>query len=303
MSGGTENDQGVPNNNKCRKIRVPIPVASRVALLFFIYVGIVCIRSLSFEILVAATTLIISNMIFSQQHATYSKPTLIEEAAGMILKRRMMTHLEILEEAQETTKKRRTIKKRVRFSETTIAILGQWERKEIRHTSYRKKDLDRFRSEVRKTVVAFSRAQETPKKRRTIKNRVRFSETTMLILGQRERKEIRHTWYRKIDLDLFRSEVRKTVVDFSRASGQITLLQPEEYCLRGLEHYASAYIMSLHKDKKRSHSQLILNQQELQRHSHDPNSLKIISMISSRSAREFSLRLGALYASLRCKTM
>jgi hypothetical protein len=194
----------------------------------------------------AAATFIISNMIFSQQHTALQHR--IEEAAGMIRKRRMMTHLEILDECEKRAQE----------------------------------------------------AQETPKKKQKIKNRVRFSETTADILGQRERKEIRHTWYRKKDLDRFRSEGRKTVVDFSRTRGQITLLQPEEYCMRGFEHYASAYVMTLHKDKRRSHSRLILNQQELQRqslNSHDPNSLKIISMMSSRPAREFYLRLGALDAS------
>jgi len=108
--------------------------------------------------------------------------------------------------------------------------------------------------------------------------------------------ELEKSWYRSKDYSDFESANRTTLDAFNRAQGQLTMLDNEEYCIRGLEAHVSDAIRKLRQSRIISNKQVVLDQQKVQRFHgvQDPLMLASVSQIFSKQSRQQALSMGAL---------
>jgi hypothetical protein len=137
------------------------------------------------------------------------------------------------------------------------------------------------------------------KKRRVGKKCIRFAETTTEISFEHSfaEDELLRTWYSDKEYQNFRLEMLATLIVFARAGSDITSLNPEKYCLRGLESHITPRHTLLLTRQLQAHSRIVVCKDKDKVASKDPYSLKLLSTFSSKVACNLALRRGALDAS------
>jgi len=101
------------------------------------------------------------------------------------------------------------------------------------------------------------------------KRRVQFStddevrvESSYVYLAQEEIKAI---WYRSKDYRHFDKDKKDTINKLKVNGGDVTTLDPERYCLRGIEEYQSVQIYREKRNNRLAYTRAILEEQERQR--------------------------------------
>jgi hypothetical protein len=138
------------------------------------------------------------------------------------------------------------------------------------------------------------------KKRKTTAStrRVRFAATedSVQLLDTTE-SELKQTWYNDADYNRFKTEGRGTITALSETKGNIELLDPNQYCLRGFEEHTSVNRLRLKRRRQRACIESVLNNYYLQRKLgvKDQNSLMISSQMYSTNSIQLALARGTLH--------
>jgi len=115
--------------------------------------------------------------------------------------------------------------------------------------------------------------------------RVRFASTTPIAHSApiKSREELRETWYRSQDYSSFSRELKETINAVNQAHGDLRSLDPNKYCLRGIERQLSRQQVYWRKMLTRRLKQVVLEQQYYQRYCgyYDPTSLQAVSQYFS----------------------
>jgi hypothetical protein len=113
--------------------------------------------------------------------------------------------------------------------------------------------------------------------------------------------ELKQAWYQSKDYNDFQRDSRGTLDAFHMAQGQLCRLDPQYYCLRGLEAHVSAGVLEQRQSRIRTNVQVVLDQQQFQRFHgiKDPDMVANVSRMFSKNSRQHALSMGALDNSLR----
>ena len=145
-------------------------------------------------------------------------------------------------------------------------------------------------------------SQQQKQKQKRIK-RVRIAEhrNTVLFRHVPESELKQSCWYQSKDYADFKQQSRQTLDALQQADGNLSLLNANEHCIRGLEAHVSRDVLQLRQMRIRSTVQVVLDQQQVQRlHGiKDPLLLGAVSMMFSKQSRQTALSMGALDNALR----
>ena len=147
-----------------------------------------------------------------------------------------------------------------------------------------------------------SRGVPAPPAGNKTRKAVRFAENRNTVLFRHViESELKQSWYQPNDYGGFKKESKSTVEALRQAQGQLCQLDPQRYCIRGLEAHVNNQILQLRQTRIRSTVQVVLDQQRSQRmHGmKDENMIGAVSMMFSRQSRQHALSMGALDQSLR----
>lgn len=140
------------------------------------------------------------------------------------------------------------------------------------------------------------------KRKTTATRRVRFTTTedSVQLLDTIDSSELDQTWYNDADYARFKMEGRDTIIALSEAMGNHELLDHNQHCLRGFEDYTSTNRLELKRQRQRACEQSVLNNYRLQRQLGVKNldSLRMISLIYSKSSKYLALKRGNLHAAI-----
>jgi hypothetical protein len=134
------------------------------------------------------------------------------------------------------------------------------------------------------------------KKRRLAKKTVRFNEEGNTVLARlASEDDLRNSWLQRKDFNLIRAGNRATLVAFANVMGNVNMLSPDEFCVRGLEEQIALYVFHTPRDQRRKFSNLILVQHKFQlRHGFvDADSLRKFSVHLSAKDRAKALKIAA----------
>ena len=116
------------------------------------------------------------------------------------------------------------------------------------------------------------------KKRRLARKTVRFNETQNTYRSRHaSADDLKNAWLQPADYRSIRSANRATILAISKVQGDISLLDANEFCVRGLEEQFVAFIFCMPRNRQRKFSKLVLEQQS------DPDNLGQVSARLSRA--------------------
>ena len=100
--------------------------------------------------------------------------------------------------------------------------------------------------------------------------------------------DLQNMWYDNNEYKYFEFDRRRTILAISQAQGDVNLLNPEEFCVRGLEHQLTSKQCITRKLKTMQYTRFVLDQQDELRYFgvQDPESLKLSSEMLSRRSQQ-----------------
>jgi hypothetical protein len=108
-------------------------------------------------------------------------------------------------------------------------------------------------------------------------------------------------WYQREDFTCFRQERLQTMKALQMAQGETSSLDPDKYCLRGLEETVVSMSPYARERRRQQTSivRMVLEAQTEQRQKgvYDPENIKMLSMVLSKVARDRAVEIGRLDAS------
>ena len=127
-----------------------------------------------------------------------------------------------------------------------------------------------------------------PRKKRRLPSKRNVTFSTVATVQMRPPTTPSETWYEPKEYAQFESERRETIRAIQSARGDLTLLDPNVYCVRGLEHQLSKKQVLSRKYKSMQYVRALLDHQLLQKQAGrtDPESLHMVSRFFSRQASE-----------------
>lgn len=146
--------------------------------------------------------------------------------------------------------------------------------------------------------------QDTHVKRRRItkKKSVHFFNQTVCIRRKMFTTDLPSTWYNHKDYAVFRENMRADILAYRNAKDVHSVVQSNEFCVRGLEKYCFPEEHGLSKKKKRQRIDTVLDQQLFQRAigGHDPQTLGLVAEILAERSCKHALDMAAMDA-LNCQ--
>jgi hypothetical protein len=135
-------------------------------------------------------------------------------------------------------------------------------------------------------------------KRRRTKKSVQFGATTQGPSWQVTKEDAQRAWYDGAEYDNFTDECREALRNLDAVKGDLTKMDGNKYCIRGLEDQIATRIYQLRRKRKRSLSQMVLRQQDLHRQMgiSNPQKLHTICELYSKQSKDWALELAALDA-------
>lgn len=96
------------------------------------------------------------------------------------------------------------------------------------------------------------------------------------------------TWYQPVEYAQFNRDRRATIDAIQSVHGDVSILDPQVHCVRGLEHQLSKKQVLSRKLKSMRYVRTLLDEQFVQKLSgnEDPESLQILSTIFSKQASQ-----------------
>lgn len=137
------------------------------------------------------------------------------------------------------------------------------------------------------------------KKRRIHEKTVRFAENDLSIKYIHETKETEEEsrWYQKHEYTKIKEENSRTLLAFSKASGQSALLDESEYCLRGLEKQISILVFQIpYRNRQKKVVRSVLSLQQIQRsmQRRDSAALREMSLIVSKQDNLQAIQIASM---------
>jgi len=142
------------------------------------------------------------------------------------------------------------------------------------------------------------RSMGPPKKRLRTK-KVRFDDTKNTIKYRHLIKEdLKNAWMQEHEYQAIREENRQTILAIKAAEGQVSALDSQKFCVRGLEEQISFFLFQSERTRQRKLIRCIVQEQKTlkQMGCFDPKVLRALSMTLSRDARSKAIRLAFIDA-------
>lgn len=164
----------------------------------------------------------------------------------------------------------------------------------------------RLHLKLRKHAAKVPPVGKKPLRKRQLKRKaVRFSGTNQSNIVQRNYNDAddkRRIWYQASDYAEVDQDNLKNIHALAAVQGDLVRLDPEEYCLRGLEMKTSQHINQLRRLRSRLSIRAVLDQQRIHRTMRivDPGSLRDISQRFTEQARIRAIELGT-FDSIDCR--
>jgi hypothetical protein len=100
--------------------------------------------------------------------------------------------------------------------------------------------------------------------------------------------DLRQTWYQAHEYGSFEAERRRTILAVREKQGDLSRLDPNVHCVRGLEHQLSSKQVLSRKYKSIQYTKVLLEQQYIQRLTgvSDPEYLQVLSQMFSKQASQ-----------------
>jgi hypothetical protein len=135
-------------------------------------------------------------------------------------------------------------------------------------------------------------------KRRKTKKSVQFGETNQGPSWHVTKTDNQRAWYYGAEYNSFKDECREALRNVDAVKGDLTKIDGNKYCLRGLEDQVIPRVYHLRRKRKRSLIQMVLRQQNLHRQMgiSNPQKLHTICELYSKQSKDWALELAALDA-------
>ena len=139
-------------------------------------------------------------------------------------------------------------------------------------------------------------APVTKRSRRKFKKRVSFSGSNRVTILEVLKAERQHSWYNDSEYKNFQVDRVQTIRALREAKGDLSALDPQRQCIRGLEMQATPEIFRFRANGIKSTIQRVLQQQKVQREFglKDDVSLGLVSVVYSKPARDLATALAAI---------
>jgi len=137
------------------------------------------------------------------------------------------------------------------------------------------------------------------KRRRLSKPTVRFAEEKNTVrVRAASSEDLNKAWLQQADYDMIRENNRSIILAVMKAGGNISTLDMNEACVRGLEQHICVYVFNGNPKRQREFSRNICNQYREQRKMgvSDPESLSLLSSILSRADQMKALKIASIDA-------
>lgn len=134
------------------------------------------------------------------------------------------------------------------------------------------------------------------KKNRKAKKRVNFSGSNKVTYRHVLKEELQQAWYSDSEYKNFHVDRVQTIRALRQAKGDLSALDGEQHCIRGLEMQATPEIFRFRAKGIKSTIRKVLQQQKAQREFglKDDTSLGLVSVVYSKKARDFATALAAI---------
>ncbi|CAB9524109.1 expressed unknown protein [Seminavis robusta] len=126
---------------------------------------------------------------------------------------------------------------------------------------------------------------------------VRFSDSDNKVKFRHVLKEeLQMAWYRPEEYKVFHYDRLSTIQTLRSAKGDLSVLDPNEQCVRGLEMNATPEIFKYRAFGIKTTIRSVLQHQQVQRQIglKDPASLGMVSVVSSKAARHLAAALALI---------
>lgn len=136
------------------------------------------------------------------------------------------------------------------------------------------------------------------KKRR---RKVQFAKTASVKRLMIRKEQRSAMWYKPQDYVSFEQDVRQTLAVMDQSQGNLTTLNPDQFCLQGLEHQLTRQQVITRKLHAMRLTRAILEQQHFQRQagSRDPATLRAVSLMFSEPASQRAHMKAVLHHALQ----
>eukprot|EP00543_Licmophora_paradoxa_P007469 CAMPEP_0202450684 /NCGR_PEP_ID=MMETSP1360-20130828/9265_1 /ASSEMBLY_ACC=CAM_ASM_000848 /TAXON_ID=515479 /ORGANISM="Licmophora paradoxa, Strain CCMP2313" /LENGTH=178 /DNA_ID=CAMNT_0049069047 /DNA_START=20 /DNA_END=556 /DNA_ORIENTATION=+ len=135
-----------------------------------------------------------------------------------------------------------------------------------------------------------------------MKKRVRFTNEMIQVSMQSPptEEDRRNSWYQNYDFQSFKKDIYRNLIALRKVHGNIATLNPEKYCLRGLETKLCRRYSNETKAKQAAVVRMVLELQNEQKASgkSNPEELKMFSMMCSKLSRDQAAELGVMDAKI-----
>lgn len=135
-------------------------------------------------------------------------------------------------------------------------------------------------------------------KRRKTKKSVQFGATTQGPSWHVTKEDDQRAWYYAAEYHSFKDECRQALKNVDAVKGDLTKIDCNKYCLRGLEDQISPRVYHIRRKRKRFLIQMVLGQQDLHRQMgmSNPQKLHTICELYSKQSKDWALELATLDA-------
>jgi hypothetical protein len=146
------------------------------------------------------------------------------------------------------------------------------------------------------TKIVKTKSISVIKKSRKAKKKVSFSGSDKVTYRHILKTELQQAWYSDCEYQSFQNDRVRTIQLLRRANGNLSALNPQEQCIRGLEMQATPEIFRFRANGIKSTIQRVLQQQQVQREFglKDDSTLGLVSVVYSKPARDLATALAAI---------
>jgi hypothetical protein len=135
-------------------------------------------------------------------------------------------------------------------------------------------------------------------KRRKTKKSVHFGATTQGPSWHATKNDDQRAWYYGAEYNGFKDECREVLRNVDAVKGDLTKIDGNKYCIRGLEDQVVPRVYHQRRKRKKCIIQMVLRQQDLHRQMgiSNPQKLHTICELYSKQSKAWALELAALDA-------
>ena len=136
------------------------------------------------------------------------------------------------------------------------------------------------------------------KRRTKPKKSVQFGATTQGPSWHVTKEDDQRAWYNAAEYHSFKDECRQVLRNVDAVKGDLTKIDCNKYCLRGLEDQVIPRDYHMRRKRKRFLIQMVLGQQDLHRQMgiSNPQKLHTICELYAKKSKDWALELAALDA-------